>query len=73
MLTENELLEELVAQTEPPPLGADEVTADMLAERLHISRSAAYHRLEEFERQNKLTSRITRRRGRYVRAWRRPD
>lgn len=72
-MTENELLEELVAETEVPPLGADEVTADMFAERLHISRSAAYHRLEEFERQNKLISRVARRRGRYVRAWHRPD
>lgn len=72
-MTENELLDEIVAATEVDDLGEDEVTADMLADRTGLTHSAAYFRLREMERHGELISRIAIRRSRHVRAWRRSD
>lgn len=53
-MTENELLNELVAELQPAPLQDNEVTSKMLAAATGLSQRAAYARLERGVRNGDL-------------------
>lgn len=53
-MTENELLNELVAELQPAPLQLNEVTSKMLAAATGVSQRTAYARLERGVREGEL-------------------
>lgn len=73
MITENELLQELVAAYEITPLEKGEVTAKMLGLKLSVSSRQALYILTQEEIDGNLVSRQAKVNGRVVKAFRKVD